>query len=178
MNKTRTAIIIMLVAILGSSTISAVSAMNGMVTKLENHFFMGDTQYANQSIYADVLDKADIASNLAKLAKEYLGDKESHIKDIIDIAKDIQLTKSISKLYDDMHALDTDVDWLIAELSNKNLTDTHKNLLTKYQSEYRSESRTIESDNYNTLVRQYYDETGGFPGFIFRGFAKKAEYFK
>ena len=178
MTKTRTAIIIMLVAIIGSSTISAVSSMNSMVTKLQNHFFMGETEYANQSIYADILDKAEIATNLAKLAREYLGDNETHVKEIINVAKDIQETKSISKLYQEMNILDVDVAWLIAELENKNLTDTHKNLLVKYQSEYRSESRTIESDNYNTLVREYYDETKGFPGVVFRGFAKKAEYFK
>lgn len=177
MNKTRTAIIIMLVAILGSSTISAVSAMNGMVTKLENHFFEGDYD-DNLSIYNDIIDKTEIANNLVRLSKDYISSNDSHVKEILSLVNDIQGTKSISKLYDYVKSLDSDVAWLLTELSNKPLTDTHKKMLADYQSIYRSETNTINSDNYNTLVRQYYDETGGFPGFIFRGFAKKAEYFE
>lgn len=177
MNKTRTAIIIMLVAILGSSTISAVSAMNGMVTKLENHFFEGDYN-DNLSIYNDIIDKTEIANNLVRLSKDYISSNDSHVKEILSLVNDIQGTKSISKLYDYVKSLDSDVAWLLTELSNKPLTDTHKKMLADYQSNYRSKTNTINSDNYNTLVRQYYDETGGFPGFIFRGFAKKAEYFE
>ena len=166
MIKTRTAIIIMLVAILGSSTISAVSSMNSMVTKLETHFYAGDHN-DNLSIYNDIIDKTEIANNLVKLAKEYVSSNESHVKEIQKLVNDIPGTKSISKLYEYVKTLDSDVDWLISELS-----------LTKYQSQYRSETNTINSDNYNTLVRRYYDETKGFPGSVFRLIAKKAEYFE
>lgn len=178
MIKTRTAIIIMLVAILGSSTISAVSSMNSMVTKLETHFFEGETDYANQSIFADILKKANTATKLANLAKEYIGANESHVKKILQISNDIRETKSISKLYDEMNTLDENVKWLTSELSNKDLTDTHRTMLNGYRGEYRSETNTINSDNYNTLVRRYYDETKGFPGSVFRLIAKKAEYFE
>ena len=177
MTKTRTAIIIMLVAILGSSTISAVSSMNNMVTKLETHFYAGDHN-DNLSIYNDIIDKTEIANNLYKLAKEYVSTNDSHMKEIQKLINDIPETKSVSKLYKRVKTLDGDVDWVISELSNKNLTDTHKELLTKYQSQYRSETNTINSDNYNTLVRKYYDETKGIPGSLFRLIAKKAEYFE
>ena len=177
MNKTRTAIIIMLVAILGSSTISAVSSMNNMVTKLETHFYAGDHN-DNLSIYNDIIDKTEIAKNLYNLAKEYVSQNDSHMKEIRKLINDIPETKSVSKLYKQVKTLDGDIDWVISELSNKPLTDTHKELLTKYQSQYRSETNTINSDNYNTLVRQYYDETKGIPGSLFRLIAKKAEYFE
>ena len=177
MIKTRTAIIIMLVAILGSSTISAVSSMNSMVTKLETHFYASDYN-DNLSIYNDIIDKTEIANNLVKLAKEYISSNESHVKEIQKLVNDIPGTKSISKLYEYVKTLDSDVDWLISELSNKSLSATHRELLTKYQSQYRSETNTINSDNYNTLVRRYYDETKGFPGSVFRLIAMKAEYFE
>ena len=177
MIKTRTAIIIMLVAILGSSTISAVSSMNSMVTKLETHFYAGDYN-DNLSIYNDITRKAKIGQNLVNMSKDYINANDSHIKDIQQIVNDIPETKSISKLAKYVNSLDENVAWLITELSNKDLTDTHKNLLIDYQSNYRSLTNTIRQDNYNTLVKAYYDETKGFPGVVFRGIAKKAEYFE
>jgi len=177
MKKSQTALIIMLIAILGSSTISAVSSMNNMVTKLETHFYKGDHN-DNLSIYNDIIDKTEIAANLVKLSKDYVSSSDSHVKEIQKLINDIPETKSISKLYKAVKSLDRDVDWLIAELGNKSLSSTHKDMLVKYQSEYRSENNTINSDNYNSLVRSYYEETKGFPGSLFRIIAKNAEYFE
>lgn len=178
MIKTRTAIIIMLVAILGSSTISAVSSMNSMVTKLETHFYAGDHN-DNLSIYNDITRKAKIGQNLVNMSKDYVNANDSHIKEIQKLVNDIPETKSISKLAKYVNSLDENVAWLITELLSKDLTDTHKTLLTdNYQSNYRSLTNTIRSDNYNALVKAYYDETKGFPGVVFRGIAKKAEYFE
>ena len=169
----------MLVVICGSSTVSAVSSMNRMVSKLEDHFFNGNVEYKdNKSVYNDIVDKTEIATNLVSLSKEYVSASDSHIKAIQSAVNDISSEKSIGKLYKLMKTLDSNVDWLLTELSGKNLSSTHKDLLIKYQSQYRSETNTINSDNYNTLVREYNDEVSGFPGSIFKLFAHKAEYFE
>ena len=179
MKNIRNAIIIMLVVICGSSAFSAVSSMNSMVSKLEDHFFNGDTAHNdNKSIYNDIVDKTEIATNLVSLSKEYISASDDHVKSIQSAVNDISSEKSIGKLYKLVKTLDTNVDWLISELSGRNLSSTHKELLKKYQSQYRSETNTINSDNYNTLVREYFDEVNGFPGSIFKIFSSKAEYFE
>ena len=167
----------MLVVICGSSTVSAVGKMNSMVSELRTHFFDGDNNY-NQSIYNDLIDKTEIASNLVNLSKDYISASDSHIKEITSLVNDIKSEKSISKLYEQVTKLDADVSWLLSELAGKKLTETHENMRIKYESQYRSETNTINSDNYNTLVREYYNEVNGFPGSIFKLFANKAEYFE
>ena len=82
MKSSKAAIIIMLVAILGSSTISAVTSMNSMAAKVTNYFYNGDGQYTNQSIYNDIIDKTEIATNLVSLSKNYVSGNDAHIKAI------------------------------------------------------------------------------------------------
>ena len=79
MKNVRTAIIIMLVVICGSSTLSAVSSMNKMVKNVNDYFFNGDGQYTNQSIYSDIVDKTVIASNLVNLSKNYVSGNDEHV---------------------------------------------------------------------------------------------------
>jgi hypothetical protein len=174
----RTAIIIMLVVICGSSTISAVSSMNSMADKVTNYFYNGDGKYTNQSIYSDIKDKAEIAQNLVNLSKNYVNGNDSHIKEITKAVNDISSEKSIKKLYALTTTLDANVLWLLTELGNTALSVTDSEMLVKLQSQYRSETNTINSSNYNTLARQYDDEVSGFPGDIFKLFAHKVEYFE
>ncbi len=178
MNKVKTAIIIMLVVICGSSTISAVSSMNRMATEVTDYFFNGDGQYTNQSIYSDIKDKTEIASNLVNMSKNYVSGNDEHIKAISKAINDIASETSVSKLYKLTSTLDTNVNWLLTELGNTALNPTDSDLLIKYQSQYRSETNTINSSDYNTRVRNYDNEVSGFPGSIFKLIAKKVEYFE
>lgn len=168
----------MLIVICGSSTLSAVSSMNKMVKNVNDYFFNGDGQYTNQSIYSDIVDKTVIASNLVNLSKNYVSGNDEHVKAITQAINDIQVETSVSKLYDLTSTLDTNVNWLLTELGNTALNKTDNDMLIKYQSQYRSETNTINSSDYNTKVRNYDNEVSGFPGSIFKIFANKAEYFE
>ena len=179
MKSSKAAIIIMLVAILGSSTISAVSSMNSMATKVTNYFYNGDGLYTNQSIYNDIIDKTEIANNLVSLSKNYVSGNDAHIKAITKRINDISSEKSVSKLYTLNRTLDTNVEWLLTTLNNEiSQLGVDRDLYDKYMSSYRSEIRTINSSDYNTKVREYDKETKGFPGSLFRVFVKNAEYFE
>ena len=118
MKNIRTAIIIMLVVICGSSTISAVSSMNSMADKVTNYFYNGDGKYTNQSIYSDIKDKSEIAQNLVNLSKNYVNGNDSHIKEITKAVNDISSEKSVKKLYALTTTLDANVLWLLTELGN------------------------------------------------------------
>lgn len=171
----------MLVCMIFMPAISAVSKMNSMVSDLETLFYDGDGVVTNQSIFYDLEDKADIATNLVSLAGYYNLSNDSHVKKITSTCADIKdRNKSVSKLYDLLKVLDENVNWLLAELSNRNLSDTHATQLLKFTSEYSSETKTIDysAAQYNTEVSKYNDEVNGFPGSIFKLFAKKAQYFK
>lgn len=168
----------MLVVICGSSTISAVSSMNAMADKVTEYFYNGDGKYTNQSIYSDIVDKTEIAQNLVNLSKNYVSGNDSHIKAITKAINDIDGEKSVKKLYELTATLDTNVDWLLAELGNTALNPTDNDMLIKYQSMYRSETNTINSSDYNAKVRAYEQEVSGFPGSVFKLFAHKAEYFE
>ncbi|MBR2745930.1 MAG: hypothetical protein IKD99_04355 [Erysipelotrichaceae bacterium] len=179
MKSSKAAIIIMLVAILGSSTVSAVTSMNSMAAKVTNYFYNGDGQYTNQSIYKDIVDKTEIATNLVSLSKNYVSGNDAHIKAINSRINDISSEKSVSKLYKLNQTLDTNVDWLLETLKNSvGILGRDYDLYVKYMSNYRSEVMTINSSDYNTKVREYDKETKGFPGSLFRVFVKNAEYFE
>ena len=168
----------MLVVIFGSSTISGVSAMNKMADKVTDYFYNGDGKYTNQSIYSDIVDKSEIAKNLVNLSKNYVSGNDSHVKAISKDANDITAEKSVKKLYQLTSDLDANVLWLITELGNTALNPTDSEMLVKYQSQYRSETNTINSSDYNTLVRQYNEEVSGIPGSIFMLFTHKVEAFE
>jgi len=167
---------VMIVMILVSSTVSAVSSMNKMVRNLDTHFQNGSGD--NLSIQNDLMDKCEIATNLVSLSKDYISTSDQHIKAVQSTVNDLKSETSVARKYKLMNTLDTNVDWIMTELGSKGLSETHKNMLVKYQSQYRSENNTINSDPYNAMVKAYYDETSGFPGSLFRMFAKKAEYFQ
>ncbi len=182
MKNYKNAIIIMIVAMVLSSLISGVVDINSQVSELEDHFYKGssDSQYLNtQSIYADIEDKTEIANNLVSMAKYYLDSDEEHITAISDAISDFtSSSNTISDYYEINSTLDTNVDWLIAELYNLDLTDTHNSLLVGYESSYKSEKTTINSDNYNTLVDDFNEETSGVIATIIKLFANDAEYFR
>ena len=170
------ALTIMIAVILLSSTVSALKSMNKMSRELKNHFFTGDE--FNLSIHGDLDRKTSIAGNLVSLAKYYLPESEPHLKTISETIKSMTNEDSVSKLYKLNSTLDENVLYTIATLEKASLTDSHRKMLTNYTSDYKSKMTTIANDNYNTLVKEYYDETGGFPGFIFQLFADSPEYFK
>lgn len=179
MIKTRTAIIIMLVAILGSSTISAVTAMNSMAAKVTDYFYNGDRKYTAQSIYSDLIKKTTYADNLVSLSKNYVSASDSHIKAITSRINSINSEKSVSKLAELNKTLDSNVEWLLSTLESKvGSSGTDHDLYVKYMSNYKSRQSTINKSDYNILVRDYYNETKGFPASLFRVFVKDAEYFE
>ncbi len=166
--ETKAAIIVMLAVILGSSTISAVGSINKAVSKLNDQFYKG--QGDNLCIYEDIIDKTEFASKIYLIAsKNGFADKE--VSKISSLIQDIKSEKSIRKLYSLMQELDSAVEHAAALLPGN--TD-----LEKAVRDYNSESRTINSDPYNSMVKEFHDEFDGIPGSLFQLFASKAEYFR
>ena len=172
----RVALIVMIAVMILSSSISAVGAMNKMSKDINDHFFTGDE--FNLSIHGDLDKKTVIATNVANLARYYISEKDDHLKAITDTVQAMTRETSVSKLFKLNSTLDDNVNYVINQLNGLELSDTHKKMLTGYAADYKSKSTTIANDNYNTLVKGYYDEISGFPGIIFRIFAKNPEYFK
>lgn len=175
LKESKTAFIIMLAVILSSSTISAVGSINSGVKLLEDHFYKGSGD--NLCIYEDIIDKTEYAFEIYQTAaKSNYADKE--VNKINDLIQDIKKEKSVSKLYSLVQKLDSAVDYTVTLLSGKLLTPQQTEILDKARRNYNSESRTIDSDPYNSMVKAFHDEFDGFPGSLFQIFADKAEYFK
>ncbi len=173
----KVALIVMIVVMILSSSISAVGAMNKMSKDIKNNFFVGEEQY-DTSIYRDLNKKTVIATNVANLARYYIAEKDDHLKAVTDTLQAMTNESSVSKLFKLNSTLDDNVNYLITQLNGMNLSETHRKMLTGYEAEYKSRNRTISNETYNSLVEKYYEETSGFPGIIFRIFAKNPEYFK
>ena len=173
--ETKTAIIVMLAVILGSSTISAVGSINKAVSKLNDQFYKG--QGDNLCIYEDIIDKTEYAYEIYQTADK-TGNLDGEVKKISSLIQDIKSEKSIKKLYSLVQKLDSAVNYTVTLLENKNINDTQKDIVDKAKRKYNSESRTIDSDPYNSMVKDFHDEFDGFPGSLFQLFASKAEYFK
>ena len=180
MKYNKTAFIIMLVAILGSSLISGVTAMSSMAKQANDYFVNGGSDKDNFSIYNDLQDKVGVCNSLLSLANNYISSGDSHIKEIQNAMAKLKETKDVSDLFVANTKLDNNVSWLIAELKNKNLSKTHEDMLYNYESQYHDEVVTIGYDEskYNLMVKNYYDETAGIPGILFRLFVKNPEYFR
>ncbi len=177
MKQIRQAIIIMIVVILGSSSVSAVSSMNSLARTVNDHFYNG-SHGDNLSIYEDLMDKTEIAGKLVNLAKNYVSSSDSDVKTLQDTANQMKKETSVSKLYKQMVTLDNSFDSLAAKLSSAGLSADHSKYLVNYTSDYKSEGVTIGSDPYNSMVKNYFDETSGILGAFYRMFATKVEYFK
>ena len=80
MKYNKTAFIIMLVAILGSSLISGVTAMSSMAKQANDYFINGGSDKDNFSIYNDLQDKVGVCNSLLSLANNYISSGDSHIK--------------------------------------------------------------------------------------------------
>jgi hypothetical protein len=178
--KVKTAILVMILTIVGMPAITSVARMNAMVADLETEFRKG--QYGdNLSIYEDLIDKAEIADNLAALcvSADLLPADEEHLTAIRETSAAIRQEDSIAALYQLSETLDANVEWVDAALETADtLSGTHHELWIKYRSEYLSEQTTISSDPYNSLVDDYYQETAGFPASMYRALARQAEYFR
>ncbi|MBR0137640.1 MAG: hypothetical protein IJM15_04455 [Erysipelotrichaceae bacterium] len=172
--ETKTAIIVMLAVILGSSTISAVGSINKAVSKLNDQFYKG--QGDNFCIYEDIIDKTEYAFDIYQTAvKNNYSDTE--VEKISSLINDIKSEKSIKKLYSLVQKLDSAVDYTVKLLNGK-LDKKWADILEGARRNYNSESSTIDSDPYNSMVKEFHDEYDGFPGSLFQLFASKAEYFK
>lgn len=180
MKYNKTAFIIMLVAILGSSLITGVTQMSSIAKQANNYFVNGGSDKDNFSIYNDLQDKTGVCENLLALASNYISASDSHIKEIQNAMAKIKETKDVSDLYAANSKLDSNVSWLVAELKNKNLSKTHEDMLYRYESQYHDEVVTIgyDASTYNLMVKNYYDETAGIPGILFRLFVKNPEYYR
>ncbi len=180
MKYNKTAFIIMLVAILGSSIFSGVGGMKSLVKPINDYFISGGNAHDNSSIYNDLLDKAAVCESLINLANKYVSSSDTHIKEMQKAIATIKETKDVSDLYAANVKLDNNAAWLIAELKNKNMDSTHKSLLIKYVDDYNDDVRMIgfDASNYNLMVKKYYDETSGIPGSLFRIFVNDPEYFR
>ena len=179
----KNALIIMILCIVGSSLVSGVTGINRLAKEPVSWFYNGNPAISTktpQSIYEDLIDKTEFAADLTSLATKYggLSDSETHIKQIFDLNNKIKSEKSVSKLYQLMNSLDENVNWLVATLETKNLTDAQKKMLKGYKDSYNSETKTIGLDPYNSKVKEFYDEASGFPAVLFRLFATKVEYFR
>ena len=180
MKYNKTAFIIMLVAILGSSVFSGVGAMKSMAKSANDYFVSGGSDKDNFSIYNDLQDKVGVCNSLLSLANNYVSSSDSHIKEIQKAMATLKETKDVSDLFAANSKLDNNVAWLIAELKSKSLDPTHRNMLANYESLYHDEVVTIGYDEstYNLMVKKYYDETSGIPGTLFRIFVNDPEYFR
>ncbi|MBR0386078.1 MAG: hypothetical protein IJI05_05990 [Erysipelotrichaceae bacterium] len=177
MKQIRQAIIIMIVAILTSSSVSAVSSMNNLAKIVSNQFYQG-SHGDNLCIYEDLMDKAELATKLVSLSKDFVSSSDANVKAIQDTVNQMKKETSVSKLYKQMVTLDTNFDALVAKLNGANLNETQAKYLKGYVSSYKSEGTTIGSDPYNSMVKAYFDETSGLLGAFYRMFATKVEYFK
>lgn len=180
MKYNKTAFIIMLVSILVVPAISGISSMNKLAKSCNDYFISGGNSNDNFSIYNDLQDKANICNNLVSLANNYISSSDSHLKDIQKLVSTIKSSTDVSDLFKANTQLDNNVDWLIAELEKKDLSSTHANMLQNYKDAYRNEVKEIgfDENNYNLMVKAYYDETRGIPGSLFGIFVKDPEYFR
>jgi len=171
---------VMVLAIVISSSVSAVASINKQAAAVRDEFYKG--QYGdNMSIYEDLVDKTEDAVSLVALATKgpYVDASDQHIKAIIEDTNTIKADGTASALYAASASLDENVTWLMTALEAKvaaNATDAK--MLTKYSALYKSEIQTIASDPYNSLVKAFKDETGGFPGSLFGRLATDVTYFK
>ena len=175
LKETKTAIIIMLAVILGSSTISAVSSINSMAEKISSHFYKGSGD--NFCIYEDIIDKTEFAYEIFQTADKN-GYSDKTVKTIPTLIESIKKEKSVRKLYSLVQQMDSAVNYTVALLADKALPSEQLSILDKARRSYDSESRTIGSDPYNQLVQQFHDEVDGFPGSLFEILANDVEYFR
>lgn len=165
------AFIVMLAVILGSSSISAVGSINSLASKVEKQFYEGSGN--NLSIYNDIIGKTEDAYKIMRFAQNHLSSKDKTVESINGLISDITSEKSIDKLYSLVQKLDYAVEYtagLMNSYEDKDFTGFYKS--------YNSRSRTIDSDPYNQMVKEFNDEVNGIPGSIFKLFAHNVEYFK
>lgn len=167
----KTAVIVMLVVILGSSIISAVNSINALASKVERQFYYGSGD--NLCIYNDIIGKTEDAYKIMRFAQDRLSSKDKTVESINELISDITTEKSIKKLYTLVQKLDYAVEYTYTLMNNYESKD-----FTGYYKSYNSRSRTIDSDPYNQMVKEFNKEVNGIPGSIFKLFAHTVEYFQ
>ncbi len=173
------AFITMIAVMLISSSLAAVSSISKQAQTVSDEFYKG-LYGDNMSIYEDLIDKTEYADSLVSMAvnKSYLAADESHITAIKQASTALKADGSAADLYQASSLLDDNVQWLIAYLQSAVSDTTDAANLRKYSSAYQSEIVTIASDPYNSLVKEFEDETSGLLGSLYRQLAKKVTYFR
>lgn len=135
--------------------------LHNKVEKLEYTFMNGENE-DQLSIHYDLTKIDDSLSYFLSLSKLY------------DLQKDVNITK-LEKLHKSFSSLDTIEDYsdwyedikelyplAIATLKEKDLTQQHANMLSKYEATYNSAIHTIAYASFNKDVRTYQEESDGF----------------
>ena len=158
-NKQTITKIILVLVVICFGWFNGSSQLSNKVEDLKEVFMDGENK-DGLSIHYDLTKIDDSLSYFLSLAKLYEVDSENikNLQSLNKEYKDLEEMDEYSKWYDqvkDIYPL------AIGEVKSLDLTNQHKNMLSKYESTFNSAIHTISYSSYNSLLREYEEENNG-----------------
>lgn len=142
--------------------------LNSKVKVLENTFMNGENN-DQLSVHYDLTKIDDSLSYFLSLSNLYdLGNNETivSLNQLHNQFKDNKTIEDYSKWYDQVKDL---YPVAIGLVESEALTDQHASMLDRYEATFNSAVHTISYSSFNSLVRDYQDETSGFVASLIKG---------
>lgn len=163
--KSVNAWIIFIVVALVSSLVSGTRQLKSKLSAMENQFYNG-TYQDGLSVYYDLNKIEEVSLNLLSVCEKNQLNYEWKEK-LNNLTLTFESIKSISEYSDWFKEAKRLLPLAFSDLSQADLTDKYKKMVTGYEAAYKSACRTIEYDDLNRMIKDYQKETTGILGSFF-----------
>ncbi|MGN1343288.1 MAG: hypothetical protein ACI4U3_01825 [Traorella sp.] len=153
--------LLLVLVFLGCGIFNGGRQLNKQVSQLEDIFMNGEN-HDQLSVHYDLTKIDDSLSYFLSLAKNYDLANDETIQSLNQLHIQFKENKTIedySQWYDQVKDL---YPIAIGLVKDKNLTDQHASMLSKYEATLNSSIHTISYSAFNTSVREYQSKTDNF----------------
>lgn len=160
------AALILVLCIVGTVLISGGRSLRQYRETQSELFYMGPKGF---SIYNDLMARCEAGYNIITVARRYMDANSVDLASLADAITAVENAQGPSESYEANYRLTVAADQVYALLSQQNLSDADKKLLSGQFTEMTSRNQTIANDSYNTTAGKFNDLLKGFPTGLIAG---------
>lgn len=170
LKKPFVAAVVCILVVLISSSVSISVKLNRECEKVVDYFYEGNIQggLVVNSIYGEIVKMYELAENIVIIADNYGVDTRSLVSDIAELKEVLNYKNpDAGDIYNDFSEFYSNLWAVELELSNTQLSQRHLEYMHSASQEINSLKASIESSDYNSIVRTFYKRFDRFPVNIF-----------
>ena len=160
-----TAILIMILMILGSAFLGSRSSLMELRTKAEQVFLLG-SEGDGIGIQNDLEERSAAAYNMTVIARNYLSEGDAVIQAVLEAREELAAAEGPGEKYEADQELETAVKDLKAKLEGLELTEKDAPYPQRLYTDFLSRGETISHDPYNSLAADFNEALKEFPANI------------